>query len=251
MTLISVVLWATTAPKEELHANGVARRPSPEAPPPRVPRRTPRARGGPRPGSACPALLAVFHLIAQVVVEVDLHVVLVGRFQIKPLHDDEPPGEAHIGQQIVQLFLGRVVPGCPVPLNRPQYRCRHAGDRTGRSHPRRRRAISCVVRRAVARQAAMSTAVLRGVEGIGEEFLAVVGRECGGLAFDGREVLPDPGVVSGLQARSPPLCVSRASRAAASRSAGAGTSPSRPSSPASVGTARCSNSACCRVSTTA
>jgi hypothetical protein len=42
--------------------------------------------------------LAVLHLIAQIIVEKDLHVVLIGRLEVKAPHDDEPTVKAHISQ---------------------------------------------------------------------------------------------------------------------------------------------------------
>ncbi|OEJ49716.1 hypothetical protein BGK72_01775 [Streptomyces agglomeratus] len=60
--------------------------------------------------------LAVFHLIAQVVIEKDLHVMLVGGFQIEPPHDDKSTCEVHISKHVVQLVLGRVVPSASTGL---------------------------------------------------------------------------------------------------------------------------------------
>ncbi|MFF4138970.1 hypothetical protein ACFY1B_47960 [Streptomyces mirabilis] len=56
------------------------------------------------------ATLAVFNPVAEVVVEIDLHVVLADRFEVEPLDSYKSPSQAHVGQQIVQMFVRRVVP---------------------------------------------------------------------------------------------------------------------------------------------
>jgi hypothetical protein len=48
------------------------------------------------------ATVAVFNLIAEVIIEIDLHVVLARRFEVESLHHDKSPGQAHVRQQIVQ-----------------------------------------------------------------------------------------------------------------------------------------------------
>lgn len=77
------------------------------------------------------AALAVLDLVAEVIVQVDLHEVLVDRFPVGPLDDHERVRQIHVGEQVVDGHLRRVVDGRPAGFGGPDQRLGHAGNGKG------------------------------------------------------------------------------------------------------------------------